>query len=126
MGFGEAISTVLGKYATFTGRAARSEFWYFFLFTVLVDIVCNVIDAVAFPRMEIEPISTIVGLALFLPSLAVTARRLHDIDRTLWWVLIAFTIIGLFVLLYWYCQPGTQGENRYGPDPLGGAPRQPV
>lgn len=126
MGFGEAISSGLGKYATFTGRAARSEFWYFVLFTIIVDAVANVLDAVAFHAMDIQPISLLAGLALLLPSLAVNARRLHDIDRSFAWVLIWFTIIGIFVLIYWYCQPGTQGDNRFGPDPLGGAPRQPI
>jgi uncharacterized membrane protein YhaH (DUF805 family) len=62
----------------------------------------------------------IVGLGLVLPSLAVGIRRLHDGNRSGWWWLIAFTIIGVIVLLVWFVQKGTTGENRYGPDPLGG------
>jgi uncharacterized membrane protein YhaH (DUF805 family) len=125
MSFGEAISSVLGKYATFTGRAARSEFWYFFLFTIILDIIASVIDAVAFSSLP-DPVSTLVSLALLLPTLAVSARRLHDIDRSFWWVLISLTGIGIFVLLYWYCQRGTPGPNRYGPDPLAGQIPQPI
>ena len=58
------------------------------------------------------------NLLTFLPSLALCVRRLHDIDRTGWWVLIAFTIIGAFLLIYWACVKGTTGPNRFGPDKL--------
>ena len=66
------------------------------------------------------PIGTIVSLALFLPGLSVSVRRLHDIDRTGWWVLLSFTIIGIILLIVWDCMRGTPGPNRFGPDPLGG------
>ena len=72
-------------------------------------------------KTEISPLNSIFGLITFLPGLAVAVRRLHDIDRTGWWFLIALTIIELIVLLVWACQKGTTGPNRYGPDPLGGA-----
>ena len=120
MGFVEAISSGFSKYVTFSGRACRSEYWYWTLFAILVSIVAVVIDIVVFPDMEMRPVNTIVGLALFLPGLAVAIRRLHDLDRTGWWFLIAFTGIGLILLLIWDCMKGTTGPNRYGPDPLGG------
>jgi uncharacterized membrane protein YhaH (DUF805 family) len=121
MGFGEAISSGLSKYATFSGRAPRSEYWYWTLFAIILSIIAAVIDAVVFPRMGLKPVGTIVSLGLLLPGIAVSVRRLHDLDRTGWWFLIAFTIIGLILLLIWDCMKGTTGPNRYGPDPIPGA-----
>ncbi|MGC1892188.1 MAG: DUF805 domain-containing protein [Pseudolabrys sp.] len=95
MSFVEAISSCFRNYANFTGRAVRSEFWYWYIFVAIVLIVFGV-------------------LALILPSLAVSVRRLHDIDRTGWWVLIAATAIGTLVLIYWACVPGTSDRNRFG------------
>jgi uncharacterized membrane protein YhaH (DUF805 family) len=120
MGFTEAISSGFSNYVGFAGRACRSEYWYWTLFAIIVAIVAIVIDIVVFPDMEMRPVNTIVGLALFLPGLAVAIRRLHDLDRTGWWFLIAFTGIGLILLLVWDCMKGTTGPNRYGPDPLEG------
>jgi uncharacterized membrane protein YhaH (DUF805 family) len=114
MNFAEAISSGFSKYVQFGGRACRSEYWYWTLFVIIATIVANIIDA----TLGIGIVGTVVGLGLFLPGLAVSARRLHDIDRTFWWVLLAFTIIGALVLIYWACQRGTAGPNRFGPDPL--------
>jgi uncharacterized membrane protein YhaH (DUF805 family) len=121
MDFGQAVTTGFRKYVTFEGRASRSEYWYWVLFNVIVSVITAIIDAFVFPgSKDISPINTIAMLALFLPSLAVLARRLHDIDRTAWWILLVLTLIGSFVLLYWACVKGTDGPNRFGPDPLGG------
>jgi len=120
MGFTQAISSGFSNYVGFSGRAARSEYWYWTLFAIIAAIIAAVIDTVVFPDMEVRPVSTIVSLALFLPGLAVAIRRLHDLDRTGWWFLIAFTGIGLILLFVWYCMKGTTGPNRYGPDPLEG------
>ena len=114
MNFAQAISSGFGKYVQFGGRASRSEYWYWTLFAVIVSIVANIIDS----TLEIQTVSTVVGLALLLPGLAMSARRLHDIDRTFWWVLLTFTIIGVLLLIYWACLRGTSGPNRFGPDPL--------
>ncbi|MDO9404685.1 MAG: DUF805 domain-containing protein [Polaromonas sp.] len=102
MNFGQAVSVCLSKYATFSGRAARPEFWWFFLFQVLVSIVASFLG---------DMVSALVSLALLLPALAVGARRLHDIGRTGWWQLIMFTVIGLLVLIYWWAQPGTSDAD---------------
>jgi uncharacterized membrane protein YhaH (DUF805 family) len=120
MGFVEAISSGFGKYATFSGRACRSEYWYFLLFYIVVLVVAVVIDIVVFPSLDIKPVQLIAILALFLPTIAVAIRRLHDLDRTGWWYLIAFTGIGGIVLFVWYCMKGTTGPNRFGPDPIPG------
>ena len=121
MNFTEAIASAFRNYVTFSGRACRSEYWYWYLFLFICSIIANVIDYSVFSESEYTPVSTIFSLATFLPCLAISIRRLHDIDRTGWWFLIAFTIIGLILLLIWACMKGTTGPNRYGPDPLAGA-----
>ena len=115
MNFIQATNSGFSKYAQFAGRASRSEYWYWLLFTVLVNLVAFIIDA----RFRTDMVSLIVGLGLLLPSIAVNTRRLHDIDRTGWWQLLVFTIIGTVVLYYWAFLRGTSGPNRFGPDPLG-------
>ena len=90
MTFTQAVGSALSSYATFHGRARRSEYWWFYLFTILVAIPAGVIDAIldmAFNN-EIGIVGTITSLALLLPTLAVTARRLHDTGRTGWWMLL--------------------------------------
>lgn len=133
MTFQEAVKTCLSKYATFTGRASRSEYWFFYLATLIVMIVAGMIDrALGLDFTTINPLTgleqsvgygwlyVIAGLGLMLPSLAAGIRRLHDGNRSGWWWLIALTLIGIVVLLVWFIQKGTTGDNRYGPDPLGG------
>lgn len=121
MGFGDAIRSCLQKYATFAGRAPRSEFWWFWLFGGLVSAVCGVIDTAILGAPAGEGwLSALAGLALLLPSLAVSVRRLHDIGRSGWWWWIALIpIIGWIVLIVWYCQASQPGTNQFGPDPLG-------
>jgi uncharacterized membrane protein YhaH (DUF805 family) len=120
MDFWSAVKSVFSQYATFGGRALRSEFWYFVLFNVIVSLVLSLIDAAIFGS-DLEVFSGIWGLATIVPSVAVAARRLHDIDRSGWWQLIALIpIIGWIIALIWYCRAGTDGANRFGPDPLPG------
>ena len=90
MTFTQAVPLVLKSYATFSGRARRSEYWWFYLFTLLVGIATSVIDAVlnAAFNNEIEIVGAITSLVLLLPTLAVTARRLHDTGRSGWWMLL--------------------------------------
>ena len=102
MDFVQAIKSCLGQYATFSGRATRSEFWWFFLFQVLVMVATSMLGDV---------INGIASLALLLPALAVGARRLHDIGRTGWWQLLLLTGIGFLVLLYWWVQPSDGSAN---------------
>ncbi|MEM8569570.1 MAG: DUF805 domain-containing protein [Pseudomonadota bacterium] len=86
-GFGEAISVCLRNYVTFSGRASRSEYWYFFLFNILVGIGTAIFDTAVFGiENEFSPINALASLALFLPALSVLFRRLHDTDRSGWWV----------------------------------------
>ena len=104
MTFLEAIQTVLRKYAEFNGRAGRSEFWWWMLFAFLLSAAAQLLGDVA---------AGLVALGVLLPNLAVTARRLHDIDRSGWWQLIALIpLIGLIVMIYWCAQP-TKAESRF-------------
>ncbi len=117
MGFGEAISVGFSKYVVFAGRASRSEYWFWVLFTLIASIACAVIDAV----LGIRVLDPLFSLATFLPSLAVSVRRLHDIDRTGWWFLLWFVpLIGWIVLLVFACRRGDDGPNRFGPPPFSG------
>jgi uncharacterized membrane protein YhaH (DUF805 family) len=104
MEFGQAISTCLSKYASFSGRATRPEFWWFFLFQVLASLTASLIA---------EWLNGVVVLALLLPGLAVGTRRLHDIGRTGWWQLIMLTGIGYFLLMYWWAQPTAESAVKY-------------
>jgi uncharacterized membrane protein YhaH (DUF805 family) len=112
---------VLKKYAVFSGRARRKEYWFFFLFNVIVSIVLSVIDVTVgtySATSGVGLLSGIYGLAVIIPSIAVGVRRMHDIDRTGWWLLIVFIpLIGVLVLLVFALLPGTAGDNKYGPDP---------
>jgi uncharacterized membrane protein YhaH (DUF805 family) len=119
MNFVEAIKSGFSHYVTFSGRASRSEYWYWVLFAALGGLVTAVIDAAIFGyHAGVSPLNSIFGVAVFLPGLAVAARRLHDTDRTAWWLLLALTGIGAIVLIIWFCFKGTPGPNRFGPDPL--------
>jgi uncharacterized membrane protein YhaH (DUF805 family) len=118
MGFGEAISSVLRNYATFSGRAPRSEYWYWALFFFIVSIVAMAIDMTLFSESGFSPLGTALSLGLLLPNISASVRRLHDIGRTGWWFLIAFTVIGVILLLVWACTKGTTGPNGYGQDPI--------
>ena len=119
-----AIKTVLGKYATFSGRATRPEYWRWLLATIILFTVLGLIDGgLIAPMMGFEtfspdagqPVSMVVSLALLLPNLAVVVRRLHDTDRSGWWLLLSLIpLLGTLVLLYFFVQRGTEGSNRFG------------
>ncbi|MBO2693327.1 DUF805 domain-containing protein [Shewanella algae] len=102
------------KYADFTGRARRTEYWMFTLFYIIFSLVVSAIDY----ALGTTVLGLIYSLGLLLPSIAVAARRLHDTDRSGWWQLLAFIpIIGWIVLLVFYCQDSEVGDNRFGSNP---------
>lgn len=125
MTFQESISTCFKKYVDFNGRATKSEFWWFYLLQVCLNITFQILSVVATAAESsalvalIGILSTICSLALFLPMLAVSARRLHDSNHSGWWYLIALTCIGIFYLLYLWAADGDKGANQYGPNPEG-------
>ncbi|MCH7737772.1 MAG: DUF805 domain-containing protein [Chloroflexi bacterium] len=116
MTFTQAIPSGFRRYFDFKTRSSRSEYWWWTLFSILVSVAASIVDALLFGGTAI--LDTVSTVCLFIPGIAVAARRLHDINRTGWWILIAFTIIGIFLLFYWYLQPGDRGANDYGNDPL--------
>jgi uncharacterized membrane protein YhaH (DUF805 family) len=120
MNFTQAIASGFQNYVNFSGRAARSEFWFWTLFTVLASIATALVDLAVFSGLGMSPLNTLFSLGTFLPSLAVSVRRLHDLDRTGWWLLLLLTLIGIILLIVWDCTKGTTGANRFGPDPLAG------
>ena len=105
------------KYATFNGRARRKEYWSFVLFNFLISVCVSAL-AHSFNSSGYNALSTIVGLALLVPSLAVGVRRLHDINKDGLWILLGLIpIIGWIILIIWYVKPVDIGQNQYGEDP---------
>ena len=113
--------TALRKYAVFTGRSRRSEYWYFALFYFLILFALSIVDVFAGTmsvEAEIGLFSGIFGLAMVVPSIAVGVRRLHDIGKSGWWILIGFIpLVGWIILLVWACRDSQPGANAYGPNP---------
>jgi uncharacterized membrane protein YhaH (DUF805 family) len=111
----------LKKYATFSGRSQRSEYWYFFLFYILINIGLSFIDNVT-GTLDADTgvglLSGLFSLAVLIPSIAVGVRRLHDTSRSGWWLLIGFIpLIGTIVLIVFFVQDSMPGDNEYGPNP---------
>jgi uncharacterized membrane protein YhaH (DUF805 family) len=121
MGFGEAVRTCWKKYGDFDGRAGRAEFWWWVLFTAIVQTIAAVVLTVllivaqnfGFIQWLAVIIFMVVILALILPSIAVSVRRLHDRDLSGWWYLLGFVPLGSIVLFVWYVLPGTPAPNRF-------------
>jgi uncharacterized membrane protein YhaH (DUF805 family) len=124
MDFMTAVRTCLSKYVDFSGRARRSEYWYFALFSFFVSLATSIVDAIIGTDYDGATsgglVSTVASLALFLPSLAVGVRRLHDTGRSGWWILIGIIpIIGWILLIVWFCTD-SEADNQYGPNPKTG------
>jgi len=117
MNFADAVKTVLTlKYADFNGRASRSEFWWYVLFAIIVAVVLQFVDNVilGFPLL-----GAIFSLATLIPGIAVSVRRLHDKDKSGWWLLICLVpVVGAVLLIYWYATEGTPGDNQFGTPPV--------
>ena len=144
MTFGQAVKHVFSNYATFSGRASRSEFWWWYLFTAIVSVIVFIpampwyLDLVTATNsqaadavMALPPItglasvglilSTLWSLAVLIPTIAVAARRLHDTNKSGWWLLLWFLSccfgIGAIILIIFWVMAGTPGPNRYGEGP---------
>ncbi len=118
----------LKRYTVFSGRSRRKEYWYFVLFNAIVGLVLSGLDTLLgtfSSSANVGLLSGIYALAIIIPTLAVSVRRLHDIDRTGWWVLIHLVpVIGSIVLLVFAVLDSTPGENRFGSNPKGSTPRR--
>lgn len=137
------VDTLKNRYAQFSGRASRSEFWFFVLFNFIVSIILGVLDTTLGTGYTYEVVTnslttatteaasisvsqtigylqTFYGLAVLIPSIALSIRRLHDTGKSGWWLLIGLIpIIGFFVLIFFYVQDSQPGENEYGSNPKG-------
>jgi uncharacterized membrane protein YhaH (DUF805 family) len=105
MTLGQSISICFAKYAKFDGRAPRSEYWWFMLFIFLVSCAAASIN---------DTVYGVVAFGLLLPHLAVASRRLHDLDKSAWWLLLGLVPIANLVLIVWFCMKGTEVSNRFG------------
>lgn len=124
MTFKESITTCLTKYAVFTGRAPRSEYWWFLVGQLvagfIVGFIAGFLGLVLGVGHSLSNLASIVlTIGLFLPALGVAIRRLHDIGKSGWWYLLVFIpIIGWLLLLYWFVQPSVSETNEYGEAPV--------
>ena len=121
---------VLQNYATFNGRARRKEYWFFVLFNALIIIAAMIVDNVlglAFSDTVYGPFYALYALATFIPGLAVSIRRLHDIGKSGWYfLLVLIPFIGGIILLVFDVTPGDVGPNEYGPDQIEAYERNPL
>lgn len=103
------LDVLKNSYCKFTGRARRSEYWFYTLFCLIINVILLLIY---------EPLQYVFSLAIFLPSLGLCVRRLHDINKSGWWYLLAFIpLVGAIIIIIWFCKEGTHGPNQYGEDP---------
>ncbi len=115
MTFADAIKTCLNKYADFSGRATRSEYWWFQLFFMLVYIALAILSGAISEMFAI--LALVFALGMLIPATAAGARRLHDTDKSGWWLLLGLVpFIGL-LLIYFLAIAGTPNDNRFGPNP---------
>ena len=108
---------IRNKYMKFDGRARRKEYWFYTLDYIILAFVASILGQIPFVGIIVGVVWTLIILALILPSLAVTVRRLHDTGRSGWWVILGFIPIACFVLLYFLIQDSQSGSNQYGENP---------
>ncbi|MGE0182326.1 MAG: DUF805 domain-containing protein [Parvularculaceae bacterium] len=119
--FKDAFKLGLTNYAQFHGRSSRGAYWWYALWILMISIGLAIIDGILFSGFVRKtggdgPIQVLFSLGMLLPNIGIGVRRLHDVGRSGWWTLIAFTVIGILLLLYWAVQPGQRQENVFGPD----------
>jgi uncharacterized membrane protein YhaH (DUF805 family) len=116
------FTEVIKKYAVFSGRARRKEFWMFTLFSVIISIILSIVDRAIGTTYGANDSSgvlqSIYGLAILLPTIGVSIRRMHDTGRSGWWILIALIpCVGWIIFIVFAAQEGNAGDNQHGPDP---------
>ena len=109
--------TVLRRWRDFAGRSTRREYWMYTLVLIIISFVLGILDSIILGEAALSQLLTfgnVFSLATVVPSISVSIRRLHDIDKSGWWLFLAFTVIGILVLIYWACVSSDEDENRYG------------
>lgn len=116
MDFQSAIRSGLSKWITFSGRSSRSEFWYWILFVILLSMVLSFIGL---STSSGSIIGFFVAIFFMVAYFSIAIRRLHDLDKSGWWMLLSlFPVLGTLILMAWFTIKGTVGSNQYGADPL--------
>ena len=109
--------TVLRRWRDFAGRSTRREYWMYTLVLIIISFVLGILDSIILGEAALSQFLTfgnVFSLATVVPSISVSIRRLHDIDKSGWWLFLAFTVIGILVLIYWACVSSDEDANRYG------------
>ena len=126
--FQEAIRLAWQRYFVFSGRSTRAEFWWWALFTTLVSLILGTVDTMIGMidvQSGIGVLSGLFSLGVLIPSLALGARRLHDINKSGWWQLMGFLIIPMIILLWWAAKPSDERTNKHDPAPRHPTSQQP-
>ena len=118
VGFVESLSLFFKNYLNFSGRSGPSAYWWYLLWSLIFTILFALIDSLALDisAEDLFSLSSAFALITLIPSISLSFRRLHDIDKSGWWLLISLTIIGIPVLIYWAIKSGDRQENSYGAD----------
>ena len=116
MNFFQAINSCFKKYTVFEGRSPRSEYWNWRLFELLIVLIAIRLDFTFLNNDHKQHFSLFVFFLTFLPGVCVSIRRLHDVGKSGWWLLITITGIGNILLLYWFILPSENGKNIYNKD----------
>lgn len=117
--FSQAVRMAFDSYCRFQGRSSRSEYWWWVLFVAILSFCIGIIEAIlGFSMTAVQTTSGILSLVLLLPGLGLSVRRLHDIGKSGWWVLLGFIpVVGAIVLIIWFAQNSQMQDNQYGPVP---------
>ena len=117
--FSQAVRMAFDSYCRFQGRSSRSEYWWWVLFVAILGFCIGIIEGIlGFSMTAVQTTSGILSLALLLPGLGLSVRRLHDIGKSGWWILLGFIpLVGAIVLIIWFAQNSQMQDNQYGPVP---------
>lgn len=117
--FSQAVRMAFDSYCRFQGRSSRSEYWWWVLFVAILSFCIGIIEGIlGFSMTAVQTTSGILSLVLLLPGLGLSVRRLHDIGKSGWWVLLGFIpVVGAIILIIWFAQNSQMQDNQYGPVP---------
>lgn len=126
--FVQAIELFFKNYLNFSGRSCISAFWWWVLASFLIGLGLSIAETIVFGTVfeQSGPLSSAWSLITLIPGLAIGVRRLHDIDKSGWWFLLIFTLIGIIPLIIWWARRGHAGPNRFGDDVEAGLPENPL
>lgn len=117
--FSQAVRMAFDSYCRFQGRSSRSEYWWWVLFVAILSFCIGIIESIlGFSMTAVQTTSGILSLVLLLPGLGLSVRRLHDIGKSGWWILLGFIpLVGTIILIIWFAQNSQMQDNQYGPVP---------